>query len=105
MSTLTTLDGIKWTIGSHNGRACYHHGDFAICYEANSAWFTLRENGETIFAAKTSHECLSEATEYIWEYLASKMAPCWEGIVFREIENPFTTCPSFFAQLKPFAEA
>lgn len=101
MCTLTTIEGIKWEVLSHNGRVAFFHGDFSISHDDRTGWYLLRERQEAVFAAKTTHECLAASAEYIWDHLAEEMQAMWLCSKDTEKPYPFMTCPSFFAELRP----
>lgn len=73
-STLT-VRGIPWNIFSFNGKTAYGIGAHAIVH--HEGFYLLKEMGKVVFVGLSIVEALEAAHEYVWEYHANRLQPCW----------------------------
>jgi hypothetical protein len=79
MSNTLTVQGIAWASMKYNGKIAFGYGHHAIVFDINSGYYQIKEDGETVFAARSVSECLENAAEYVWECHAAQFVPSWEN--------------------------
>jgi len=75
-----SIQGIVWSCSKIKGRIAFSHNKHIISFNPWSSHYQIKENGETVFAARSVTECLENAAEIVLDFYADQVAPSWAPI-------------------------